>query len=609
MSGPEAELQDRARLAFVRGRAGGVRGRVAEADDHLAEAIALFQEAGDELGVAEAKSSRANTLRQAGDVGQAVRLGREAVEVFERRGAGAQLGVALLNLGVASHVAGDLEAARAYYERSLREATGPARRSIENLALNNLGMLLSNLGEFGPAADALRQSAERKQAAGDRRGALVSHYNLAHVYQNQGRWAEARELCETALPVAREFGDPTSEGFVLYFLGLAEQHDGKLAAAEARLRESLEVRRRAGDRYYLAESLRALAEVALDAGAWDEAEGHVAEAMALAEETASPLHRERTLELRFRLRKAQGDAPAALADLEASVALRQQMRTEEAQRKLTRTTAFFEAELARRDAEIARVRNVELARALREAEERGAELAEANRLKNELLALLAHDLRAPLATLPELAEFLVGNDGLGPEVRGSLEHLAAKGRRALGILNRLLELARLESGEIRVELVAFDLAISVRAIATAVRGDAAAKGQTLRVEVPAGPWCVLADPTITEGILFNLLTNAVKYTPAGGAVTLALARAESGLAAMVRDTGQGLTEADLARLFRPFQRLSARPTGGESSLGLGLYLAQWLAHHQGGRITAESPGPGGGATFTLHLREAPTPGA
>jgi signal transduction histidine kinase len=115
------------------------------------------------------------------------------------------------------------------------------------------------------------------------------------------------------------------------------------------------------------------------------------------------------------------------------------------------------------------------------------------------------------------------------------------------------------------------------------------------------------DPDRLREAIDNLVSNAIKYSPVGGIIELSLAIGDEGAVIRVKDDGAGLSQDDLARLFGRFQRLSAKPTGGENSTGLGLFIVKRIVELHGGRVSAESPGPGLGATFTIRLPQAADP--
>jgi signal transduction histidine kinase len=137
-------------------------------------------------------------------------------------------------------------------------------------------------------------------------------------------------------------------------------------------------------------------------------------------------------------------------------------------------------------------------------------------------------------------------------------------------------------------------------LVTSNRALAEKKNQTIHLVAPPRR-VVNCDPERLREAIDNLVSNAIKYSPIGGNIELLMDADHNDTLISVKDEGAGFSPADISRLFGRFQRLSAKPTGGESSTGLGLSIVKRIVELHGGRVSAESPGPGCGATFTIRL--------
>jgi ligand-binding sensor domain-containing protein/signal transduction histidine kinase len=245
----------------------------------------------------------------------------------------------------------------------------------------------------------------------------------------------------------------------------------------------------------------------------------------------------------------------------------------------------------------------------REEAERQREIAvDADRLKSELLSIAAHDLRSPLQSVLGYAEMAALKTAAGSEIRDFVSRIHRSADRMLGLVNGLLDSAALESGRVQLRPERLDLAELAHSVVDAQRGAATRKGQDLVLDA-AAPAPVEADPERLREVLDNLVSNAVKYAPPLTAIAVRVTREDGRWVFDVTDQGPGLTEDDKARLFGRFQRLSARPTAGEPSSGLGLSIVKQLVELQGGRVWAESDGPGRGSRFAVALPEAPASSA
>jgi hypothetical protein len=233
---------------------------------------------------------------------------------------------------------------------------------------------------------------------------------------------------------------------------------------------------------------------------------------------------------------------------------------------------------------------------LEEAKEKAEE---ASRQKSAFLATMSHELRTPLNGILGFAE-LLGNELDNPEQRGYVEIIEQSGGHLLNLVNEILDLAKIESGEMRFARVAVPLADLLSEVAAVHRVTAEAKGlkfQTvLADDLPAE---FITDRTRLRQILNNLLSNAVKFTDAGS-IVFSASRVDGELAFAVRDTGPGIPPESRETIFEKFKQLENFLTREHGGTGLGLALVRQLADNMGGRVTLDTA-IGVGSTFTVHL--------
>lgn len=218
--------------------------------------------------------------------------------------------------------------------------------------------------------------------------------------------------------------------------------------------------------------------------------------------------------------------------------------------------------------------------------------------KNQISALvsdISHQTRTPVANLQLYAQ-LLAEQPLGPEGRACAEAIETQAQKLQSLIEALVKTSRLESGVLALHPAPGELAPMAERAAAQYAPKAAAKGLSLTVGPAAGS--AVFDPKWTEEALCNLLDNAVKYTPAGGAVTVSVQAYELFAAVRVRDTGPGIPEEEQAKIFGRFYRAPAAYQA--EGVGIGLYLARQIAAGQGGYLKVESV-PGAGSTFSLYL--------
>jgi signal transduction histidine kinase len=263
---------------------------------------------------------------------------------------------------------------------------------------------------------------------------------------------------------------------------------------------------------------------------------------------------------------------------------------------LLRLTGVIHAlERLRRDERVARA---EAETAQRLLAEQNARLREADRLKDEFVALISHDLRTPLTSITGYVELALEGD-LSDEVRGFLQVVSRNTERLLALVNDLLFVARLQTGEISLEPAHVDLADVVRDGVRSIEPRAAAKRVTLTCDIAQMPTAKVDAGRVLQ-VLDNLLSNAVKFTPAHGAVQVSLGADADHVVLEVADTGMGIAPDDQRRVFERFFRAENAVERQVPGTGLGLYISRAIAEAHGGTLTVRSE-RGRGSTFRLEL--------
>jgi signal transduction histidine kinase len=244
---------------------------------------------------------------------------------------------------------------------------------------------------------------------------------------------------------------------------------------------------------------------------------------------------------------------------------------------------------------------IENARLFRQLEEKSRELADASRHKSQFLANMSHELRTPLNAILGYTE-LIG-DGIYGEVPGKinevLERVQKSGRHLLGLINDVLDLSKIEAGQLTLQLTNYSFSDVVQAVASSVGSLAAEKQLELTVDIaPELPPGRGDERRITQ-VLLNLVGNAIKFTDKGK-VVVSISASDGAFLAAVTDTGPGINKEDQERIFEEFQQSDSALTRGKTGTGLGLAIAKRIAELHGGRIWVEST-LGEGSTFYLRI--------
>jgi PAS domain S-box-containing protein len=252
-------------------------------------------------------------------------------------------------------------------------------------------------------------------------------------------------------------------------------------------------------------------------------------------------------------------------------------------------------DLERQNAAAERERLLEAERAAR------AEAERASRIKDEFMAMVSHELRTPLNAILGWTQLMMrGKDDPATLERG-LDIVSRNTRLQAQLISDLLDVSRIVSGKLQLQMQAVDLhAIASEAIET-VRPDADAKGLTLAVSLDRATGAVAGDPARLLQVIWNLLSNAIKFTPAGGRIEITLHRRDGNAELTVSDTGAGIRSDVLPLVFDRFHQADRSITRRFGGLGLGLSIVKHLMELHGGAVSADSAGEDKGATFTISL--------
>lgn len=226
----------------------------------------------------------------------------------------------------------------------------------------------------------------------------------------------------------------------------------------------------------------------------------------------------------------------------------------------------------------------------------------ANRLKDEFVALVSHELRSPLNAMLGWARILQSKQIDEATLKRAIETIERSARAQSKLIEDLIDSVRISTGKLSLEAHPVDLK---RVVATAVdiaRLAAEAKQVSIEVRLDDAPLEVLGDADRLRQVVGNLLSNAVKFTPGGGGIQVALEKVESDARVTVRDSGLGINSELLPRIFDRFDQAGHSNTRRHGGLGLGLSLVRQLVDLHGGSVRAESAGEGKGATFIVQLR-------
>ena len=228
---------------------------------------------------------------------------------------------------------------------------------------------------------------------------------------------------------------------------------------------------------------------------------------------------------------------------------------------------------------------------------------EANRLKDEFLAIMSHELRNPLNVILGYAELLLRSDEIkqSPPLQRMADAVKRNAVAQSKLIRDLLDLSRLRSGKLELNRETVSPVAAIENAIETVRMEAEAKNISIEIDAPSDVVFVEADPVRLEQVIWNLLNNAVKFTPRDGHIAVRLHNEPEHIVLTVQDDGQGIDESFLPHIFEIFRQADPSTNRSQSGMGIGLAVVQQLVELHGGSVTAHSDGVGEGASFTIHL--------
>lgn len=231
-------------------------------------------------------------------------------------------------------------------------------------------------------------------------------------------------------------------------------------------------------------------------------------------------------------------------------------------------------------------------------------LTEVDQLKSEFLSLASHQIRAPLTAVKGYASLILEGDygEVSQEVKGAVGIIAESCENLVVIVNEFLDISRIEQGRMKYDLSSFDLKVLAEEILTELKPNIEGAGLSHEFHAVDGVYMINADRGKIKQVFGNIIDNAIKYTPHGG-ISVSVSKADNAIRFAVKDTGIGIAQEDVSKLFNKFSRTKDANKTNVIGTGLGLYVAKQMLEAQHGKIWLESEGAGKGTTFIVELRE------
>lgn len=603
---------------------------------YLDNARALYEKEDDKAGICEVLISLGKTLVHKGEFQSAIEINLQALKATEELKDVKRMMSVMNNIGFNYWNLGDNKKALAYLSNSLELKKRHGDDSDIAKSLNNLGVVYNAMGDYLSALKCYNEACKIVEQLNQKKGVAILYMNIGLLYVKLSNMDKAIEFLNKSLAINKEIDYKKGEGECYVNLALVYRVDEKYDESLKFAKLGLEVAEKIGDKKVTAYAYQEIFKTLEQKKEYDEALEYAWKSYNLRKEID---HKQGVVEIAHHLcnlfielgnlekvpalleeayktcdeanlqsykisnyfivakyYEKLGDYKRAAEYYRRHIEMNENHYSEEAKIKVGNLQAIFEIEQARRESEIYKLKNIDLAEA-------NKKLEVMNQEKNEFLNLVSHDLKNPLNSIFGFSTILVEDAGIlsKEEVSDFASNINISSMAMIDLVNEILNSDLMDSGryELKNELV------DLNAIISSLIGmnKFQLKQKDIKVNFEESSTAHLfSDGNILKQIISNLFSNAIKFSSPGSEISLNIYHNENKSSTFieVKDEGPGLTEEDKEKLFIKFAKLSAKPTAGESSTGLGLSIVKKLTDIIGGNITCESV-LGKGTKFTIEV--------
>jgi signal transduction histidine kinase len=507
----------------------------------------------------------------------------------------------LNTIGIINDNLGNYANALKTYFRSLKIYEELRMERNKAIVLSNIGLVYTNINDYVNALKFYSSANELAVKLNDNESLLVTSINIGLTHRLLNEYEKAEDHLNKALQIAKANKDKLRESLALVELGDVAITMGNVNSAYDYYKKSLEIKYDLDDKKGIASILATIASVQYDQGNMKDARENFSSALEISEnlglkKLAFEIHK-----FLSEIYEKENDPVLALKHYKTAHSRELEYLSEESDLKAKNLAIQHEVEKAQKEAEIQRLRNVELAKALEDVKKLNINLKELNEEKNEFMAIAVHDLKNPLQNILSTARVLKNAKEPGSETIGDFTtNIIFQTDRMFNLIKKLLDHNAIEQGNIKIRKSVFRADNICKEVINNHTENAAKKNIKIHFEDNSAGASLNTDYDILFQILDNLLSNALKFSPFGRNVYIKSTTENDKVTFEVIDEGPGFSESDKNKVFSKFARLSAKPTGEEHSTGLGLSIVRRLAEIIGASIHYEN-NPAGGAKFTLKL--------
>jgi len=485
-----------------------------------------------------------------------------------------------------------------------------------NIIINvgNIGNVYSELNDHKKALEFYHKAFDLARELGKKRSIAINIGNIGTTYADMKLYPTALEYFYQAVELAIELDNKQLLATNTNGIGLAYFYLADYSPALEYLHKALDISQQLNDNLGIAINLANIGNIyaAPDFVGYNfhKAEELLLRAIEIHQQLGTKKEEYETRKTLVDLYKHNGSIEQAFHHLEIYHQVFLEVQSEEAKLSAIRESMnrqLIELErdkaIAERERELEHLRNEELATINEQVTEQNIKLERLNQEKNEFLGIAAHDLKNPLGGIIMTSDIIIKypDKFTVNMIIDKISSIKQVALRMKEIISNILDINTIERGEIRLNIERINVITVINTTVNSFRQSLLHKSLEVFKEYPDDSiWC-MADSSLIHSVIENLFSNAIKYSPAHKRIWINITKQESKITISICDEGQGLTSDDMVKLFGKFTKLSARPTAGEHSTGLGLSIVKKLVELMNGRVWAESNGKGLGSEFFVEL--------
>lgn len=567
-------------------------------------ALESFEDMGDRRGVRNCLRQLGLTCRELSKYEQSIQYFERELELRQRAFSTDVAGIAgvIVNIAVVYLVIGQHDAALERFLKALTLLEEDPDDYVLSGTLANVANLYMSLANYEEAMTYLQRVLLICQNRGDKVVEASTLLNIGWNYLQCQQYEQALQYNSLALRAFQELGDRKHKAIALLNIGRIHTQLKNYEQALAFFQKSSEIFLTIEDKRNYASLLRAMGYMYNAMSQVARAEEFYSRSLVIVREIGERQVEYELYELLAEVVEQQGDTERSLYYYREYMRVKEEVLDERRLQAISEMQIRFNVEQAEKEKEIYHLKNIELASALEEVELLNKHLSEANNEKNELLGIVAHDLKNPIAGLSislSLVQTHFAKMSQG-EILHQMGVMTKIANRMQQIVTKLLDINILDSGKLTFEPVLLNFNEVIQTVVDDYGNRAREKDINICCTLASDELPIYVDKSAMLEVLDNLVSNAIKYSPYHSVVTICSFAEEKTVQCEVQDSGPGIAPENFDKLFKKYTRLDAKPTGGESSTGLGLSIVKKLVDAMNGCVWCKE-GVEQGACFVLQL--------